>query len=156
TSVVRAIGAGAAAYAILQVPIPTEWVPAAVVGLVLVVGAAPATNPLVPLAATFAVVAGYASAGGWQHFSVPLGVTLAGAGLLVAVWPARLRAQARQHVKEADSTTVKLGALEIQHAGAVQASEIATAVLAMANACNSALDPAGIADQITKSTSAHL
>ncbi len=156
TALVRAAGAGAVAFAMPHVAMPADWLPAALVGLVLIVTAAPAANPLVPLAATFAAVFGYASASGWQHFSVPLGVTLAGTGLLVAVWPARLRAQARRHVQEADTVTVKLGALEIQHAGAVQASEIATAVLAMANACNTALDPAGIADQITKSTSAHL
>ena len=151
---IAAVAAGA--FFVTRLPIPAEWFPPTLIGLVLVAATAPAAHPVVPLVIALAALVGYTAGTGWQAASLPLGAILGAEGVLLAVWPARLRRQAHQHSHESDAAAVRFQTLEIAHANAMQASEVAAAVLAVANACNTALDPAGIADRIAKGTSGQL
>jgi signal transduction histidine kinase len=151
---------GAAGYLLARSGVAFE--PLALLGNLGVIGVALATpaNPWMPPVAAVALAAGYALAtdghGGWNDPAVQLFTSVAATGLLMSAAARRLRYVASDCANENLRRADQAARLEVENASIKEATDIATAVLEVANAIAAALEPSAIADQIASGTATQL
>jgi signal transduction histidine kinase len=127
-----------------------------VIGMALALPASAIVPPLAAAAATAGFVAGSSvSQGSWTE-TLQLLTSISATGLLMSIGTRRLQQVATQCAAETARWRDDASRVEAENGAIKEASEVATAVLEVANGITTALDPSAIADEIARGTGSQL
>lgn len=128
-----------------------------VIGLGLAFPASAIVPPLAAAAATIAFLAAAAAREtAWTTPVLQLLTSISATGLLMSVGARRVQHGEALHARERARNGAEIAQLEADNTTIREASEVATAVLDVANAITTKLDPGAIADEIARGAGAQL